>query len=258
MPFKPGNLNVLAYANGHTQFFYRLPSGDDFRADGYFEAAGDIFASGDVITITDGANTGQYGAFRWGGKLVVGDLGMPKSENRAESDAGSYILTRSGGSFDYTNPDSSTYTLEDIAHALSHIPRFCGHTRQFYSVAQHSYMVAYLVPESNQRAALLHDASEAFMCDIPSPLKALLPDYKVIEKRVQDSIYRKFSVTPEPISILHADLQMLATEKMDLMPPDQRPWPILKNISRISAPIVPWTPIYARVAFLAAWNRFVG
>lgn len=61
--------------------------------------------------------------------------------------------------------------LEDIAHALSNLCRFTGHVREFYSVAEHSVWVSHLVPEWAAKYALIHDASEAYLQDIPRPLK---------------------------------------------------------------------------------------
>jgi uncharacterized protein len=135
------------------------------------------------------------------------------------------ILTASGSYFDFLSPDSDTIVIEDIAIALSRINRFTGHTRVPYSVAQHSYIVSLVVPLEYALQGLLHDASEAYLGDVSTPLKQLVPEYKVIERRVEEAIMRKFGL-PFPLhpSIKQADLRMLVTEKRDLMPRPVHRW----------------------------------
>jgi len=77
----------------------------------------------------------------------------------------------SGGTFDILNPRAEDVRIEDIAHALSQQCRFTGHTKTFYSVAQHSVLASTLVAAPDELWALLHDASEAYMGDMNRPLK---------------------------------------------------------------------------------------
>jgi hypothetical protein len=102
------------------------------------------------------------------------------------------IRTNSGKSFDLMQLDPDSICIEDIAHGLSNTARFAGQLNGFLSVAQHSvWVMSYTSPE-NQLAALLHDASEAYLGDMPSPLKELMPDFLAHEKRVMQAIAEKF------------------------------------------------------------------
>lgn len=161
------------------------------------------------------------------------------------------ILTASGLYFDLVNPTPDMVVLYDIAHGLSHCARFAGHTRSFYSVAQHSRLVASIVPPRLKLQALLHDAAEAYVGDMTSPLKQLLPRFREIEARVWRAIAAHFEV-PELLDeqIKHADLVALATEQRDLMPPHDDEWTILRGIEPLPEILEPMDPWEARGRWL--------
>lgn len=143
----------------------------------------------------------------------------------------SFIQTLSGKQFDYLSATIDDIDIEDIAVALSNICRFSGHLPEFYSVAQHSVLCSQLVSPEFAFEALMHDAAEAYCQDIPAPLKALLPDYREIEKRTDQLIRFKFGLPLEEASVVkYADLTMLATERRDLDIDDSIPWVILEGI----------------------------
>lgn len=171
----------------------------------------------------------------------------------------SWIQTYTGRAFDLLDPQPDMVVVEDIAHALSNICRFTGHTRAFYSVAEHSVHVAEIVPEELHLQGLLHDAAEAYIQDIATPLKWLLPDYKLIEQRVWKAVAAKFNL-PDDLDqqVKDADLRMLLTERRDLMGTPPRPWDArYEAIPPVSWNICPLSSQHARHAFLRVYDRCV-
>ena len=143
----------------------------------------------------------------------------------------SYITTFTGKHFDPVNPDMSQVDIIDIAHALSLICRGNGHVQTFFSVGQHCINAAREAAALGYSkrlvlACLLHDAGEAYMSDVPRPLKAAMPEYVQIENRLLDLIYEKYlgSVLTEEEAalvktidddLLYYDLRVLLNELSD-------------------------------------------
>lgn len=127
-----------------------------------------------------------------------------------------WILTSTGRRVDFADPSPDTIDIIDIANGLSKQCRFSGQCRAHYSVAQHCVLVSAIVPRHAAMAALLHDAAEAYMHDMPSPLKQMLPEFQTIERRLQDAILAHFGVQSsddDRQAIAHTDLVLLATEQ---------------------------------------------
>lgn len=163
------------------------------------------------------------------------------------------IQTASGMYFDLLAPERSTISLLDIAAALSKLCRYTGHTRYFYSVAEHCVRASHLVPPEHAMAALLHDASEAYLGDVARPLKALLPDYRLLEHRTQAAILRHFGLPADmPETVKWADRYMLAWERRDLLEEQASFWPACGDIVITDAVpvILPMDPNRAMEAFL--------
>lgn len=138
-------------------------------------------------------------------------------------DATLWLQTYSGLAFFPLAPHPDQVAIEDIAHALSLQCRFGGHTQVFYSVAQHSVLVSRSVPPADALWGLLHDAAEAYLVDLPRPLKhhsVLGYEYRKIEARVMRAISERFGLpADEPSSVKIAERRLLATERRDLLGP---------------------------------------
>lgn len=113
-----------------------------------------------------------------------------------------FIETSSGIAFYPYSPKEEQIDIHDIAHALSHLCRFGGHSKFFYSVAQHSIFVSEYLKKAGyspliQLYGLLHDATEGYMVDIPTPIKQGLPDYKKVENALHCIIWNALGL-PQP------------------------------------------------------------
>ena len=166
------------------------------------------------------------------------------------------ILTAEATYFDFTNPEASAFGIESVAHALSHICRYTGHCHTFYSVAQHSVLVSYAVPQEHALAGLLHDSAEAFIGDVAKPLKRLLPDYQALEARIEAAVFGRFGLSPElPACVKTADLVLLVTEKRDLMPNCRHEEWNIQGIEPLERHIRPWSSDQAKRAFLERFTE---
>lgn len=152
-----------------------------------------------------------------GGKQL--DLFMKPSGRTA-------ILTASGFVLDLINPDASGLPVEDVARALAYQPRWCGATKHFYSVAEHSVMVSRLVPEPLAYHALWHDAIEFIQGDWPSPLKVYLGRDNINRKLapIEAALSRRFGFDVNLAEVKKADLIAMATELRDLLPGAWMDW----------------------------------
>ena len=170
------------------------------------------------------------------------------------------IQTHSGSFFNFLEPEKYPLDVGDIAHALSHICRFGGHTKDFYSVAQHSVYVARCLPKDKQLQGLFHDATESVLGDIPTPLKQPLPDYKAIEKNVERCIMIQLGLPVEldPL-VKHYDRVLLVTEQRDIMTQCADPlfWKPQDGVYPREERIIPWGPILAKRKFLDLYYELI-
>ncbi len=128
------------------------------------------------------------------------------------------ISTISGQYLDLENPQNYKFTVEEIANNLSNISRFTGNTNRHYSVAEHSVFVSLLVPEEYSRSALFHDAAEAFIGDIATPIKVKIPDIKEIEDNLLREISKQLNFTWYGDLVHHFDKILTLSEGKYFMP----------------------------------------
>ena len=170
------------------------------------------------------------------------------------------IGLRSGRVFDYMTPTPDMIDIDDIAWGLARTGRFANQLRGglVYSVAQHSCLVALATPAEHRLAALLHDATEAYVGDMVAPLKQLCPDYRVVEDRVWAAISERFGLSIElDPSVRVADLRALHTENNAFSPDPRHDWPGLEEYPPIAlpTPLSCWGVEQAALAFLSEFRR---
>lgn len=129
-----------------------------------------------------------------------------------------WIETYSGKIVHILNPSPEEIDIVDIAHSLSMLCRYTAHCKKFYSVAEHSLLVSKFCSDENKMWGLLHDATEAYLGDLSSPLKKELDEYKELENIFIKVIAEKFSLSPEIPQEVHViDKKLFYKESRVLM-----------------------------------------
>jgi uncharacterized protein len=174
-----------------------------------------------------------------------------------ESRKGDWIQTFTGLAFWPIDPRPDEIRLEDIVGALSKLCRFGGHCLRFYSVAEHCVHVASQAPSHLKLAALMHDASEAYLVDVPRPIKPWLPEYVEIEKCIEKAIAIRFNLHwPVANAVKQIDDRILEDERIQAMADPPRPW---KNFgSPLGVTLQFWSPETAAERFRTAFFEYGG
>ncbi len=176
-----------------------------------------------------------------------------------DDDIYGWIQLYSGRKFFPLKPTVEDVDIEDIAHSLSNMCRFTGHVREFYSVAQHSVLVSYLCGANNALYGLLHDATEAYLVDMPKPIKRLetFSNFREIEGNIMLVIAKKFGLpSVEPPAVKQADIKILATEARDLMAPLHPDWK--QPCEPYPFKIEPLPPAEAKKLFMDRYRQLIG
>lgn len=152
----------------------------------------------------------------------------------ADAPRGDWMQTFTGVAFYPADPQPEEIFIEDIAHALSLQCRYGGHCDRHYSVAEHCVHVSYMVPPEDALAGLMHDATEAYLMDIPRPVKALLPQYRDLEDKLWAVIAKRFDISPVlPTSVHEADNRILNSERDANMKAPPQDWGVPDDGSRV-------------------------
>ena len=168
-----------------------------------------------------------------------------------------FITTYTGKQINPFDPDPAMLDIVDIAHHLACLNRFCGALAAPYSVAEHSVMVSCLLSGRNALAGLLHDASEAYLCDLSTPIKHSpgMGTYREAEMRLQAAIFELFGVGDfDHEAVRRADEAMLHAEARDLFRTTPA-WVDLELATRwplTTANTMPW--YFAEANFLARFE----
>jgi 5'-deoxynucleotidase YfbR-like HD superfamily hydrolase len=169
---------------------------------------------------------------------------------------GPYLQTVSGRWVNPFDPDPEQLDAGDIARALANQCRFGGHCRSFYSVAQHSVIVSELVERrggdaEDAFAALMHDATEAYLGDMPHPLKHRSPlgaAFRAAEEHLERALRERFRIKAGVAEIKRADRALLATERLAFSA-DSWHWPELEGVEPLELELTAWSPDEAADAF---------
>lgn len=176
---------------------------------------------------------------------------------------GDWFCTYSGLKYWLTDPHPDDVRIKDIAHALSMICRFGGHTMEYYSVAQHCVHCTDVIAQREpanillQLHTLLHDSSEAFLGDVVRPLKLSLAGYSELEARTMDVIYEALQL-PLPNVLDHAaiklvDNELLMTERKEFIQHRGHDWGI--DVKPLDIELGSLSPTAAEYQFITKYDE---
>jgi 5'-deoxynucleotidase YfbR-like HD superfamily hydrolase len=175
---------------------------------------------------------------------------------------GPFLQTVSGRWVNPFDPDPDQIELGDIARALANQCRFGGHCRTFYSVAQHCVIVSEQIETRGGNAddafaALMHDAAEAYLGDLPHPIKHRSPlgaAFREAEAPLERIIRSRFSISDPPAAVKRIDRALLATERRAFSA-DTWAWPELAGVEPLDVELEAWSPDEAAQAFVRRFEE---
>lgn len=176
---------------------------------------------------------------------------------------GSWMQTFTGRQFFPMDPRAEEVDPVDIAHALSMICRYGGHTRRFYSVAEHCVLMSHAVAPEHALWALLHDATEAYVGDMVRPLKHHMPAYRDVEDRLMVVILERFGLELVdgdeliPAAVKEADNRILLDERAAVLSPPPADWQI-EDLEPLGVHVAGWSPVEAELMYGERLHELLG
>jgi hypothetical protein len=172
-------------------------------------------------------------------------------------DRGDWIQTALGRQFWPIDPRADEVFIDDIAHALSMLCRFGGHCLRFYSVAEHSVLLSRAAPIIAKPWALMHDASEAYLVDVPRPLKPFLAGYSEAEGKIMRAVCQRFGLGERmPDAVKQLDTAILSDERAQNMATAPKAWST--DTTPIGVTLQFWEPTRAKLEFLSDFRMLFG
>lgn len=168
---------------------------------------------------------------------------------------GGWIQTYTGRQFWPLDPNVEDVDIVDIAHSLSMTCRYGGHVHQFYSVAEHCVLMSKAVAPEYATQAFMHDAGEAYLVDVPRPIKGNIPGFRDMENLILAVIFHKYDVLPWSMeellapAVKDADTRILLTERKVLLPNTRYPWEI-EHLTPLPVTVTGWPPVIAKRRYL--------
>jgi hypothetical protein len=167
-----------------------------------------------------------------------------------DSNRGDWMQTFTGRAFYPLDPRVEDIDPADVAHALSLLCRYGGHSKRFMSVAEHCVLMSEAVAPINALWALLHDATEAYLGDMIRPLKYAMTEYRAAEYRLMQVICDRFDIGLDcPSEVKLADARILLDEREALMAPSPLPWAV-DHLHPLGVMVRCWSPEEAEKRYL--------
>mgnify|MGYP003865886187 CR=1 FL=1 len=164
-------------------------------------------------------------------------------------------------------PSAVEFNIEDIAHSLSNMCRYNGHTKYFYSVAEHSLLVASILPDKLKLEGLLHDAPEIYFTDLPAPIKGhfyvdiLDRGEKISIEEFENLLWKKISKrwnlnSELSAEVKQADVNVALAEKHELFDMNLR-WRLEEIAEPAPVKIQGLLPNQAKEKFLDIYQKLI-
>jgi hypothetical protein len=200
---------------------------------------------------------------RSGGGLMLPTVQPPPLPTDTAYKAALFIETYTGRQFRPLFPEASAISVIDIAHALSMQCRYSGHTKFHYSVGQHSCLLASYAEQVLKKSPieclqiLMHDAPEAYLVDMPRPVKQYMPEFRTWDHRINDCVREWYGVSHLPIPAFQDELdsRIIADERAQLMSDSGNDWG-RDSENPLDIIITPWTPEHTEKQFLTRYAAY--